>query len=78
MADDPSKEEALDRLRKANAWFQQTMMERDEASKARSLCAWEAHKAGASYSEISSVMNVAKTTAIRIVKDGQSEWNDSE
>lgn len=72
MADsDEAKNAALERLREVNQWFQDALDNRDEASMARAIAAFEAHEAGASYSDVGSAAGVSKTTAIRLVKDGE-------
>lgn len=66
-------EQALARMLAAHEWLQSAMDEREKASNDRAMAAYEAHEAGVSYFDIGRKLGVSKTTALRIVKDGELE-----
>lgn len=75
MANDysPEARAALERLRTADEWLTDAIGAREEASRQRAIAAFEAHEAGVSYFDIASAIGVSKTTATRVVKDGEHE-----
>lgn len=77
MADDENLDEArrraLERLRHADIWLTEATDNRDLASRERSVAAFEAKELGVSYFDIASTLGLSKTTAIRLVKEGEME-----
>lgn len=64
---------ALDELVRAHNELHRQLHSYENASRRRKIAAFKAHKAGASYHKIASTLSMSKTTAIRLVKDGEEE-----
>lgn len=68
---DEARERALERLKHADTWLSEATDNRDLASRERAMAAFEAKQLGVSYFDIGAHIGLSKTTAVRLVKEGE-------
>lgn len=76
MSDDDlseARQRALERLRNADIWLSEASDNRALASRERAMAAYEAKELGVSYFDIGAAIGLSKTTAVRLVKEGEME-----